>query len=229
MASAGNGPVCPVGGDAHGRTYDYRQKALREGHDWWCGHSAHGGNGRFFTDEEVRGGYELQEGDVALIYETTARDVIAGKLTLDKAVQDVARTTKRSTSQVREAVTIMIDSIKEKDQTMADKKAAAKKKTAKQPGERRRLEHVDGAGFQKVIDDLGMTAAQTKEATGEAGMGASSTYVYILLHEGASVNLFSKFETACKTWAKSHRAELKGKAKPKAAAEPEAEAVAVEA
>lgn len=210
-SAARGGPPCPVDPEIHGHLYKWSGKDVDRA--YWCGHSSHGGNGKFFSYKEANGEYKLQEGDVTLIYEQAARSVIAGTITLDKAVQDVARQTTRPTAQVRESLSIMIDSIKEKDQTMADSKAAAKKKTAKQPGERRRLEHVEGARFQKALDDAGLTAAQAKEATGEAGMGASSTYVYILLHEGASVNLFEKFQAALKEYLKTHKAELKAAAK----------------
>lgn len=210
--SAGNGPVCPV--DAtHGRTYDYRQKTARPGRDFWCPHSAHGGNGKFFTDKEAHGGYELQEGDVTLIYETAARDVIAGRATLDRATQDVARHTGRPTSQVREAVTIMIDSIKEKDQTMAESKAAAaarkQRKASPPPGERHRLERAEGSLFKDVLTRHGLTSKQATEATGEAGLGKSSTYIYILLHDGASVDLFDKFKAAVEDWAARNKDVLK--------------------
>lgn len=235
----GNGPPCPVDPEGHGKTYRV-DRALRPEHQWWCPHSGHGGNGKYFTDKEAHGEYELQEGDVTLLYEAAARDVIAGKLTLDKATQDVARQSNRPTAQVREAITIMIDSIKEKDQTMAESKAAAAAKKQRKanpaPGERHRLERADGAKFIEVLAKYGLTNKQAAEATGEAGLGKSSTYIYILLHDGASTDLFDKFETAVKDWAGRNKELLKEAkkatktAKPRAAkAKPEPEAVAVEA
>jgi hypothetical protein len=172
-------------------------------------HSDHGGNGKAFTDKEAHGGYELEEKDLTALYESAASEVIAGRTTLDMAVQSVAKTTKRSSAQVREALTIMIETIKEKDVTMAEKKAAAKAaKTKPAPapkGERRRLEHVEGVEFARVRDELGLTNKQAAEATGEAGMGASATYVYILTHQGSSIKLFEKYQAALKAYAKKNK------------------------
>lgn len=39
----GNGPPCP---DGHGHMYDLNGR-------WWCAHSAHGGNGKFYKETEV--------------------------------------------------------------------------------------------------------------------------------------------------------------------------------
>ena len=170
-------------------------------------HAAHGGNGKFFTDKEASGDYEIKENEMSALYESAAREVIAERTTMDQAVQSIAKTTKRSSSQVREALIIMIDTIKEKSTTMADKKAAAKTAKTKPAvkGERRRLEHVDGAEFARVRDELGLTNKQAAEATGEAGMGASATYVYILTHQGSSIKLFEKYQIALKAYAKKNK------------------------
>jgi len=189
-------------------------------------HQDHGGNGKAFTDKEAHGDYELQEDEVTALFESAAREIIAERTTLDLAVQQIAKTTKRSTAQVREALTIMIETIKEKDTTMAEKKAAAAKvaKTkpaAKPAGERRRLEHIEGVEFARVRDELGLSNKQAAEATGEAGMGASATYVYILTHQGSSIKLFEKYQTALKAYAKKNKVK-----KPKAA--PTADATATE-
>lgn len=206
MPATGNGPPCPVD-PSHGKTYAW------EGHEFLCPHSAHGGNGRFFTDKEAHGGYELKEGDVSLVIEAAARDVVEGKQTLDVAVQNVARHTKMATSQAREAVRVMIDTIKEKDEDMADKRAAAKaeaKKAATTPktGERKKLEQVAGAEYARVRDEAGLTQHHAQLACAEAGMGASATYVYILTHQGASVKLFERFKDAVASYARKHKAEL---------------------
>lgn len=206
--SAGNGPRCPVD-PAHGRLYDNRNPGPRTA--WFCPHSAHGGNGKFFSDKEAHGEYELRESDVTILYESAARDVIAGKITLDQAVTNVAKQSKMATSQVREAIAIMIDTIREKDTDMADKKAAAKtaKKTApKAAAQRQRVDHTEAAEFLRVRDELGLTAKQSALATGEAGMGSSSTYVYILTHQGASTELFNKYEAALRSYAKKHSKEI---------------------
>jgi len=180
-------------------------------------HLDHGANGKAFTDKEAHGDYELKENEVTALFESAAREIIAERTTLDVAVQQIAKTTKRSTAQVRESLTIMIETIKEKDTTMAEKKAAAAKaaKTkpaAKPAGERRRLEHVEGAEFARVRDELGLSNKQVAEATGEAGMGASATYVYILTHQGSSIKLFEKYQAALKAYAKKNKVK-----RPKAA------------
>lgn len=214
--SAGNGPPCPANG-SHGRLYSW--EGTRAGtSQWYCPHSDHGGNGKFFTDKEAHGEYELKETDVTVIYEGAARDVIAGKTTLDQAVANVAKQTKMATSQVREAIIIMMDTIKEKETTMAEKKAAAKtaataKTAPKAAGERRRLEHVEGSEFARVRDELGLTNKQAAEATGDAGMGASPTYIYIVTHQGSSAKLFEKYEAALKSYAKKHAKEIAAAAK----------------
>lgn len=234
-SAVGNGPLCPVGGMAHGRTYSV-EKSIAAGHDFWCPHSAHGGNGRYFTDKEAHGQYEITEGDVSQLIEGAARDVIADKVSLDMAVTNVARQTKMATSQAREALTIMIGTIKEKDEDMAEKKAAAKttaraktttsKTTA--TGDRHRLEAVPGSEFARVRDEAGLTQKQIREACTDAGMGASSTYVYILTTKGASVVLFDRFKDAVASYVRAHKADIaaakkvaaasaKAKAAPKAA------------
>lgn len=186
---------------------------------WWCPHQDHGGNGKFFNDKEAHGEYQLEEGDVTVIYERAASDVIAGKTTLDQAVVEVSKATSKASSQVREAIGIMIDTIREKDQTMAEKqakaktKAAEKAKASKQPGERRRKEHVDGAEFARVRDELGLNNKQAAEATGEAGMGSSATYIYIVTHSGSSKDLFTKFEAALRAYAKKNGIKKPKKAK----------------
>jgi len=190
-------------------------------------HLDHGANGKAFTDKEAHGDYELKENEVTALFESAAREIIAERTTLDVAVQQIAKTTKRSTAQVRESLTIMIETIKEKDTTMAEKKAAAAKaaKTkpaAKPAGERRRLEHVEGAEFARVRDELGLSNKQVAEATGEAGMGASATYVYILTHQGSSIKLFEKYQAALKAYAKKNKVK-----RPKAAV-PAVEASATE-
>lgn len=222
----GNGPICPLA-PWHGRTYSVDPggnpvKGFR------CMHRDHGGNGRKFTDKEAHGELELEEKDVALAYESAAHEIIAGRLTLDQAVQQAAKATGRSSAQVREALTLMIDTIQEKDTDMAEKKkaAAAAKATkpAKQAGERRRLEHVDGDRFKAVLDEFGLSNKQAAEATGAAGMGASPTYIYILTHQGSSVKLFGRFESAIKDYAKANKIKrVKVAAAPTAAPEPEPE------
>lgn len=230
MAGAGNGPLCPAN-PRHGRMYS-RDRGGDPSHGYRCMHTDHGGNGKAFTDKEASGEYELQENDVTALYESAATEVIAGRTTLDAAVQSVAKTAKRPTAQVREALLIMIDTIKEKDITMAEKKAAAAKaKTAKAApapkGERRRLEHVEGSEFARVRDELGLSNKQAAEATGEAGMGASATYIYILTHQGSSIKLFEKYQKALKDYAKKNKVK---KPKPAAVAEePAEETEAVEA
>lgn len=206
--AAGNGPPCPVD-PSHGRLYSWDRGATR-GREFYCPHSAHGGNGKFFSDKEAHGEYELKEGDVAILYETAARDVIAGKTSLDQAVANVAKQSKMATSQVREAITIMIETIREKDTDMADKKAAAKtaKKAAPAAAQRQRADHTDATEFIRVRDELGLTAKQSALATGEAGMGSSSTYIYILTHEGATTELFGKYEAALRSYAKKHAKEI---------------------
>lgn len=183
-------------------------------------HEGHGGNGKFFTSEEANGDYEIQETEMPALYESAAREVIAERTTLDQAVQALAKSMRRPTSQVREALVIMIDTLKEKDTDMAEKKAAAAKaKTAKaQPaakGERRRLEHVEGSEFARVRDELGLTNKQAAEATGEAGMGSSATYIYIVTHQGSSIKLFEKYQAALKAYAKKNKVR-----RPKATAAP---------
>jgi len=199
-------------------------------------HDDHGGNGKAFTDKEAHGDYKLQEDEVTALFESAAREIIAERMSLDQAVQQIAKTTERSTTQVRESLTIMIETIKEKDTTMAEKKAAAAKaaktkSAAKPAGERRRLEHVEGAEFARVRDELGLSNKQAAEATGEAGMGASATYVYILTHQGSSIKLFEKYQAALKAYAKKNKVK-KPKTVPAAdataAGEAEAEVAAEE-
>lgn len=225
--SLGNGPLCPIN-IQHGRLYSW------EDGRWFCPSAPHGGNGKFFTDQEARGAYTVTEQEVAVIYEKAARDVLAKRVTLDQAVASVAHQTKRSSASVREALGLMIKTIEEQQGTgesMADKKAAATKKkaavaattTAKDSS--RKLEHVDASEFQRIVDELGMTNKQAAEATGAAGMGASATYIYILLHQGASSKLFAKFEQALRDWAEEHPFEDEV---PEAVVEAEAEIEAEE-
>ena len=208
--SPGEGSPCPANPE-HGRLY-----AWEDGR-WYCPSHAHGGNGRFFSDKEAQGEYERTDrerldipdgarGD-ELLLESAARDVIAEKTTIDKAVAELAKTSSMSTTAIRESLALMIKTITEEGVSVAEKrkqtskKAAAAKATPKESG--RRLEHVDAAKFQKVLKDTKLTNKQAAEATGAAGMGKSATYVYILLHQGASVNLFTKFKAALEEYAKN--------------------------
>ncbi len=170
-------------------------------------HEAHGANGRAFTDKEAQGEYEAKEEEMPQLYKSTALEIISERITLDQGVQSIAKASKRASSQVRESLLIMIDTIKEKNTDMAEQKAAIKAKKTKPAakGERRRLEHVEGDEFARVRDEYGLSNKQAAEATGEAGMGASATYIYILTHQGSSIKLFEKYQAALKTYAKSNK------------------------
>jgi hypothetical protein len=193
-----------------------------EGQNFYCPHQFHGGNGKFFTQAEVDGDYELKEAEVSALLEAAAKDVLNGKTTIDAAVRELAKITSRTTTQVREALTIMTDTIEKKDaekveQATAVKAARARRaapaaaapaKAAKAPAAPRvAREKATGEQFAGVIAALGLTPKQAAEACGEATppMGKSATYIYILTHSGASADLFAKFETALKAYAKRNK------------------------
>lgn len=194
----GEGPPCPAN-PTHGRLYSW------EGGRWYCPAHSHGGNGKFFSDKEAHESYELTERDRDNMLQETARRVIAEQMTLDQAVAMIAKSTGRPTTAVRESLTLMVQAIQDKGESVAEKRKAAvaakaaKSATPKATG--RRLEHVEASEFQRVLKETGLTAKQAAEATGNAGMGKSATYVYILLHQGASANLFAKFEEALHAYA----------------------------
>lgn len=219
---SGEGPPCPANPE-HGNLYKW------EDGTWYCPTHDHGGNGKFFTDKEAHGEYEQTErdkldvpdgklGDERLL-EIAAQEVIDGKTTLDLAVVSITEITSLSTAAARESLTLMISTIKNEGVSVAEKRKqvakdqAAAKAAPKASG--RRLEHVDGADFQKVVKKYGLTSKQAAEATGNAGMGKSATYVYILLHQGASVNLFDRFKEAIEEYAENMPEEAEAEAKPK--------------
>lgn len=233
MSRVGNGPLCPVD-PSHGRLYSWDA-----GGKYFCPHSDHGGNGKFFTEREANGEYELQDQDVSNVFDAAVRDIAAGRTTIDQAVKEVARVTKRSSSSVRESMGVALDVAKQRQEgrtTVADssKKTQRKQpKAAPAPGEkRRRLEAVEGARFKAVLDEYGLTNKQAAEATGSyvvpstgKVMGKSSTYIYIITHDGSSIELFKNFEAAIKAYVKENKIRrVKPKAEAKPAAEPEPDA-----
>lgn len=196
--TAGNGPLCPVN-NQHGRLYSW------EGGRWYCPSHPHGGNGKFFSEKEAYGDYAITEEEVTALLESTARDIIAERTSLEQAVTTVARQTKRSSATVRESLTLMVKTIQEHGNgvNMADKRSAARaaKAAAPKATSSKTLEHVEASEFVRVLNELGLTNKQAAEATGAAGMGASATYIYILLHKGASAQLFAKYEAALRAYA----------------------------
>lgn len=207
---SGLGPLCPVD-NRHGRLYPW--SAGR----YLCSHYAHGGNGRIFADEEATGGYDLKERDVQAIYETAAREVVSGQAKEDVVIRDIARQTKNSTAQVREKLHLMMAVVREqerqKEAKMADQAKAKAAKTAKAPKApkapsepRQRLEHVEGERFAALRDKYGLTNKQVAQACGDAGMGASSTYVYIVTHKGSSIKLYERYEAALKAYVEAQEA-----------------------
>lgn len=189
--SAGDGPVCPIVQE-HGRLYSW------EDGRYYCPSNSHGGNGRFFTDKQALGEIEITEDDVSDMLKAAAERVIAGSMSLDQATASVSRSSKRASATVRESLTIMIDTIKHEGEDMAQRRAAAKtqKAAAAPKATGHRMEQVPGAKFQELADKYGYTPAQVRDACAAAGMGKSTTYVYILLHTGASSKLFARFEEA---------------------------------
>ena len=53
----GHGPLCPAN-PRHGRLIGW------DTGEYFCPHNDHGGNGRFFTDTEARGAYQMTERNV---------------------------------------------------------------------------------------------------------------------------------------------------------------------
>jgi len=160
-----------------------------------------------FSESEASGKYELRERDVTQIYESAARDVVSGAAREEQVIKDIARQTKTSTITVREKLHLMMAVVREEARKKEVAKMAAeqatkaakapKAKTPKAPAAPRvKLEHVDGTKFDALRNEYGLTAGQVKEACAAAGMGKSSTYVYIILHEGASAKLYARYEVA---------------------------------
>ena len=208
--SAGLGPPCPAD-NRHGRLYPWN-RGRDPSKTYICTHQAHGGNGQTFSESEARGDYTLGERDMGMIYETAARDVVSGTTREEAVIKDIAKQTKTATTQVREKLHLMMAVVREEDRKKEVAKMAAeqatkaakapKAKTPKAPAAPRvKLEHVDGAAFVALRDELKLTNAQVREACGNAGMGKSSTYVYIIEHEGASSKLFARYEAALRAFA----------------------------
>lgn len=197
----GNGPLCPDNPN-HGRLYTHTDWVTKP---YWCPTASHGGNGAFFTEDEAYGDKQT-EGQVSKVIEEAARDVISGAKTMDQAVTEVNRVTKRSTAAVRESLTVMIETIKDGSQSadVVEKRREARQvvRTAQQAkaASSRKIEKVPGEEWAKVRDQYGMTDKEVAQATGAYGMGASTTYVYILMHDGASASLFEKFKLALADW-----------------------------
>lgn len=220
---AGGAPLCPVD-PSHGRLAQWMSGTVaRPDVRWYCSHQAHDREPRtpkFFTNKEADGSYEQTEADMTSVYEEAARGIVAGSTTLDAATQSIARTSKRASSIVREALTVMLETVQEKStkiDTIRTQNKNRRQPPPPPPGGVHRLEQVPGERWAAVIAAAGLTNKQAAEATGDGWpetvggevvfhpMGKSSTYIYILTHQGASAELFGKFEKAIKSYAKRHK------------------------
>jgi hypothetical protein len=196
---------CPVD-RRHGRVYD--DVSSRPGR-WWCGHAAHGGNGRFFTTAEVEGGYERTEEDMTLIYETAARDVVDGTIDLDMAVKKIASQTQERTDRVRERLNTMATIVKDKRAAAAKRTATSKPKAKPARAERVKKEHVEPREFARVRDELGLSNKEVIAAlagvVGAGPDGPTASRITELTHsKGSSIDLFNLYEPALRRYAKAH-------------------------
>jgi hypothetical protein len=202
-SSAGNGPNCPAN-PTHGRMYS-RDRGGDPSKGWRCMHSDHGGNGRPFTDQEVRE-YEIGEADMSQILESAARDVVAGTKTIDQATSEVAKATKRGAAQVREQIQEAVNVLQaQADAKAAEKAARAAAKAAKpvtpKGTAKPRGEHVEPAQFAAVRDRLGLSNKEVSAALLAAGMGNTLSRVTELTHsKGGSATLLGKYTEALETW-----------------------------
>jgi hypothetical protein len=215
--SAGFGPACPAD-NRHGRLYQW-DRGSNPDKKYICVHQAHGGNGKTFSESEAQGNYTLGERDVSMIYESAARDVVSGTSKEEAVIKDIAKQTKTATTQVREKLHLMMAVVREEDRKKEMAKMAAEQatkaakapktpKTPKAPATPRiKLEHVEGAKFDALRNELGLTTTQVRAACEAAGMGKSSTYVYIILHEGASSKLFARYEAALAEYVESQKTD----------------------
>jgi colicin import membrane protein len=199
----------------------------------------HGANGRFFTDSEARGEITLKESDVAKIYQATAKAVIAGTVTEEVAVKQLANQLQVSADEALEGLRAELarqrtsaEATAEQKEVVAKRKAAPKEKVAKGP--RVKLEHVEPEEFAAVRDRLGLSNKQVADALidvvgAKPGEPPTLSRVTELTHsKGSSRPLFVKYETALVKYAKTHESAASIAAKAKAAKE-KADAAAAKA
>lgn len=196
---------CPVD-KRHGRLLSGRSSADR----WFCPHSAHGGNGRFFTAAEAEGAYEMTDADTAVVYEAAAKDIVDERISLDTAVKMVAGQTSERTSIVRERLNTMAGVVKDKRTARAAARSAPKAKAAKPaPAARTKKEHIEPAAFDAIKQELGLSTKECIAALagvlGAGDDGPTASRMTELTHsKGSTVDTFNLFEAALRKYAKSH-------------------------
>lgn len=195
MPAIGAGPVCPIN-HLHGRLYVWDDGR------YFCPTNSHGGNGRFFTEEQANGDIQDEDLDLSDLYRSAAGRVLSGHMSMDQAVMIVGRQTGQPSAAIRENINLMLKTIQEEGETMAEKRqkakaaAAAEATTTTERAPRARKEKAGPEEFKAVIEAAGLTNAQAARAAVSAGLGGSATYIYILTHKGASKDLLAKFTDA---------------------------------
>ncbi len=198
-ASTGEGPECPVDSD-HGFMLVHM--------DWdglyWCPSHRHGGNGRFFSQDESID-YELTETDEMQIYESTAKAIIAGGTTMDEGVAAISKKTKQGTGKVRDRLSTMVDALTteaaahdaeqtEKAATIKAETAkteAAKPKTPRAP--RARKEWIAPEKFAEVRDAAGVTNTAIAKAWGKSPSRMTELTRGTKATQGGSIDLYNEF------------------------------------
>jgi hypothetical protein len=132
-----------------------------------------------------------------------AADVVAGKTTLEKATGDAARDTKRPRVQVHEALKIRVDALRDASRPPVAKAAPKPVVKAAPKASGHRKEHADGSAFKALLDELGLSNKEAAAALKGAGLGGSTTYVYIATHSGSSVELLARWDAALRKYRKA--------------------------
>jgi hypothetical protein len=199
---AGDGPLCPVD-NRHGRTIYMKGDAIH------CPHHAHGGNGRTWRSQDDLEQTEQTEEDVSNQIETAAKDIIAGRTTIELATSQIAKQTKRGSAQVRETLNDMLGALQAKSQerdaereaVKAEREERSSEKAPRKEGAKPKQEHVEPAVFKAYRDEMAMTNKQVSAALEAAGMGHSLSRVTELTHsKGAAASTFEQFKTAMTAW-----------------------------
>jgi hypothetical protein len=201
--TTGEGPQCPIV-PTHGRMLVHEDW----GHRYWCPAHDHGGNGRFFHQDEVAD-YELTEEDTMKLYESIARQVIAEEITIDDGVTTITKRTRGKSATVRDKLSTMIDGLqtereetetkqKEAKATNAKKRTAAAKKDAKP---RQRKKWVEPEKFAKLRDKHGLTNTAIAKAWGKSPSRLTELTKGTKATQGGSIDVFNDYKAVVESLA----------------------------
>lgn len=133
---------------------------------WFCpNNDTHGGNGRFFTNEDVEDFYAVEQ-----LIEESVRAILDGTLTMEDAVTIIARRSKKPEAMVRARLATALKIARNFQSTRATKKSSA---PTSMPAVNDSPPRTAGGTvapdeFMAVLKERGLTKKQAAEAIGRS-------------------------------------------------------------